>query len=468
MTEQQRPYVVPGGRIKRAAPLLGAASRTAGEAVVASMRRSKGRDQDFHQRAAERYARQLGRSKGVLMKAGQILSFVSLGAVTGNENQRIYQAALARLQDDAPPMPYEVARGMVMEELGAPPDELFAEFDREPLAAASIGQVHAATTHDGRRVAVKIQYPGVEQAIRADLENAELLATFFRLLRPMAPDLTRMDVRALAREVSERIGEEIDYRAEAKNQAEFADAYRGHPLIRIPEVVPELSTGRVFTTELSDGMRWSAALEASQDLRDRWGEVIYRFSIGSLRRLGLFNADPHPGNYLFHPDGTVTFLDFGCVKHFSVQQRSNIATFVQAAVDGEADAVFAAMRAAGFVEGEAGDLPTPEDLLAWFRVAMRPMVSPQPYTYSREFAAEAVQSGFSPTGPHGETIRRLTMHPDYLFLTRIDMGVTAVLGELQSTGLWREICFEWDRDGPPATPYGELDQAFWEAKHAHH
>jgi predicted unusual protein kinase regulating ubiquinone biosynthesis (AarF/ABC1/UbiB family) len=468
MTEQQRPRVVPGGRIKRAAPLLGAASRTAGEAVVASMRRRKGKDSDLHLRAAERYARQLGRSKGVLMKAGQLLSFVSFAPTMDDQNQRIYQAALARLQDDAPPMPYEVARGMVIAELGAPPEELFAEFGREPLAAASIGQVHAATTHDGRRVAVKVQYPGVEQAIRADLDNAELLATFFRLIRPMAPDLTRMDVRALAREVSDRIGEEIDYRAEAKNQSEFAGAYRGHPLIRVPEVVPELSTGRVFTTELSDGVRWSKALEADQDLRDRWGEVIYRFSIGSLRRLGLFNADPHPGNYLFHPDGTVTFLDFGCIKHFSAEQRRYISRFVTAAVDGDAERVYAGMRDAGFVEEGAGDLPTPEELMAWFHIGLRPLIAPQPFTYTREFAAEAVRLGFSPTGPHGETIRRLTMNPDYLFLTRIDLGMTAVLGELNATGHWRAIADEWDRGGPPATPLGELDQAFWEDRHAHH
>src|SRR4029079_1072118 len=132
-------------------------------------------------------------------------------------------AALSRLQDDAPPMEPEVAAAVVNAELGAPPEVIFAEFDPQPLAAASIGQVHAARTHDGRDVVIKIQYPGVAEAIRADLANTELLDTFFQLIRGLVPDLGRTDARALAAEVSERIGEEIDYRAEAANQSEFAD-----------------------------------------------------------------------------------------------------------------------------------------------------------------------------------------------------------------------------------------------------
>ncbi|GAA2589459.1 AarF/ABC1/UbiB kinase family protein [Actinomadura fulvescens] len=452
------------GRVVRAAPLLGAASRTAGEAVVASLRRKvTGTDTtaDVHARAAERYVERLGRSKGVLMKAGQLLSFVSFAPAVAGEYQSVYQAAMARLQDSAPPMPPEVARGVVIAELGGPPEEVFAEFEPEPLAAASIGQVHAARLHDGRRVAVKIQYPGVAEAIRADLSNTELLATFFQLARPLTADMTRINVRMLAREATERISEELDYRAEAANQAEFADAYRGHPFIRIPEVVPEYSTSRVFTMDLADGVRWSRALEADQELKDRWSEVIYRFTLGSLRRMSLFNADPHPGNYLFNPDGTVTFLDFGCVKRFSRRQITGIADLVQATADGDGDRVFAAMADAGFIDAANPDLPAPEEVLGYFRSSLKPIVAPQPYTYNREDAAEVVQSMFSPFGPQSAVVRRLSIGPDYLLLTRIDLGMTAVLGELGGTGPWNAICREWDRGEPPATPYGELDQAFW-------
>jgi predicted unusual protein kinase regulating ubiquinone biosynthesis (AarF/ABC1/UbiB family) len=460
MTEQPKPYVARRGRISRAVPLLGAAGRTAGEAVVASLR--GGRDAEFHGRAAERYAQRLGRSKGVLMKAGQLMSFVSFAPAVEGEYAQIYRAALARLQDDAPPMPYSTAAEMVTAELGAPPGELFAAFDREPLAAASIGQVHAATLRDGRRVAVKVQYPGVEEAIRADLSNTELLVGFFSLARSMAPSLTRMDMRALAREVGERIGEELDYRAEAAHQAEFAEVYRGHPFIRVPEVVPELCSDRVLTMELADGMRWSRALTADAGLRDRWGEAIYRFTLGTLRRLGLFHADPHPGNYLFHEDGTVSFLDFGCVKRFTPLQIRQIRAMVTAAVDDDPVAFAGALHDAGLVTAD-GDAAA--DVLAWFRATLHSLIAPQPYTFAPEQAAVTLQSAFSTGGRHGRTLRRLSLPPDFLFLVRIEMGMDAVLGELRSTGPWLDVLNEWDRNGPPATPYGELDQAFWKERH---
>jgi predicted unusual protein kinase regulating ubiquinone biosynthesis (AarF/ABC1/UbiB family) len=453
-------YPVRRGRLARTAPLVGLAGRTMGEAVVARLR---GRDRaEIHARSAERYVEMLGRSRGVLMKAGQILSFVTLAPTVRDEYRTLYQSALARLQDDAPPMAPELAASVVEAELGSPPHKVFASFDPLPIAAASIGQVHAARLPDGRRVAVKIQYPGVEEAIRADLANTELLATFFQLIRGLVPDVTRVDVRSLAREVSDRIGEEIDYRTEAANQAEFADAYRGHPFIRIPEVVPELSTRRVFVMELIDGLRWSAAQSAGRDLLDRWGEVIYRFSFGSLRRLRLFNADPHPGNYLFHPDGTVTFLDFGCVKRFSAEQIQWMRALCESAVDSRRDDLFALLVEGGMIDPT--DPPEPAEVLAWFRESLRPLVGPQPFTYTPEYAASVVQSEFSPVGPYSAVVRKLIMPPHYLFLMRIDLGVTSVLGALGATGPWEAIRHEYDRAGPPGTPLGHEDLAFWKTR----
>jgi predicted unusual protein kinase regulating ubiquinone biosynthesis (AarF/ABC1/UbiB family) len=463
--QQERPHAVPRGRVRRAAPLVGMAGRTAGEAVVASLRKRIGGAEttNFHARTAERYVEMLGRSKGVLMKAGQILSFVTIGAVAvPDEYRNVYQATLSRLQDSAPPMPADLAASVVEAELGAPPSKLFAEFDPEPLAAASIGQVHGARLDDGRRVAVKIQYPGVEQAIRADLANTELLATFFSLIRTVTPDLTHIDVRALAREVADRIGEEIDYRVEARNQAEFADAYRGHPFIRVPEVIPELSTRRVFTMERADGLRWAEATSADAELRQQWGEAIFRFALGSLRRLRLFNADPHPGNYLFREDGTVTFLDFGCVKHFTPEHVATMRGIVAASVDGDAPALYALLDDAGFID--PADPPDPGELLALFREQFVPLISPQPFTYTPEYAAEVVRSEFSLYGEHSAVTRRLSLQPDYLMITRIDLGVTSVLAGLGATGPWAAIRAEWDCDGPPGSPLGELDIAFWETK----
>ena len=443
------------GRLARAAPLVALTGRTAGEAIVSALRRKD--SSQLHARSAERYAQSLGRSRGVMMKAGQILSFVSLGSLVEGSSQSVYQAALSRLQDDAPPMEPEVAAAVVSAELGAPPEVVFAEFDPQPLAAASIGQVHAARTHDGRDVVIKIQYPGVAEAIRADLANTELLATFFQLIRGVMPDLGRTDARALAREVSERIGEEIDYRAEAVNQTAFAEAYRGHPFIRVPEVLPELSTGRVLTMERSDGLRWSQAQDADQEVKDLWGEAIYRFTIGSLRRLGRFNADPHPGNFLFHPDGTVTFLDYGCVKNFDPDQVEWMRSAVQYAMDEDADGLLRKYTEGGFVPG---DPPSPSGMLAWAREALVPVLSPQPFRYTPEFAARLVDLEFSPRGPHSAVVQKLALPGEYLSLSRIDLGMTAVLATLRASSNWAGIREEIDFAGPPSTRYGELEAEY--------
>jgi len=462
----------PGGRIGRVAPLVGMAGRTAGEAVVASLRSRRRRDRDgqrngfeFHARNAERYAQRLGRSKGVLMKAGQILSFIGDGVLPGGQYANIYQAAFAKLQDDAPPMPFDVAAQMIEAELGQPPAELFAQFDPHPLAAASIGQVHAATLTDGCRVAVKVQYPGVEQAIRADLANTELLVTFLRLLAATIPGLTRVDWRGLATEVTERISEEIDYRTEAANQQEFADAYRGHPFIRIPEVLPELSTRRVLTMDLIEGLRYADALRAEPALRTRWGEAIYRFNMGSLGRRRVINADPHPGNYLFHPDGTVTFLDFGCVKHFTEDQVLHISQTVHAAVAGDPDGVAAALIASGFFD--PANAPSAAELFDWYRALMTPIIAPQPFTYTPQFAAQVLRDELSPIGRHANVVRHITGDRQLTFLTRFDSGMNAVLAALGATGPWNAIRAEYDPgipSAPPATPMGELEAAFQEAR----
>ncbi len=448
-------------RLARTVPLAGLAGRTAGEAVIAALRkRLTGQDSaEFHERTSARYAAMLGHSKGVLMKAGQVLSFVALGSLVPPERQRIYQAAMARLQADAPPMAPELAAAVVEAELGAPPEEVFAEFDPHAFAAASIGQVHAARLADGRRVAVKVQYPGVDQAIRADLDNTELLATFLQLVGAIFPGYSRLDVRAVAREVAARIGEEIDYRIEAGNQTDFANAYRDHPAIRIPEVVPQLSTRRVLTMDLVDGMRWSQALQADQQLRDRWGEVIYRFALGSLRMVGMFHADPHPGNYLFHDDGAVTFLDFGCVNRFSAQQIALLRRIVAAALADDATALWDTFVEIGFLT--ASDAPTPAELLEWYRDKLQPLVAEQPFTYTSAFAASVVQGNFARRGAAGSVMRRFELPREYVFLGRIDLGLTAVLAELEATGPWAAIRREWDENGPPATEIGELDVAHW-------
>lgn len=436
-------YYLAQGRLARTLPLVGLTMRNlAGMTTTSALRRH---DADVsiaarHGRTAERYVELLGRSRGVLMKAGQLLSMIGLQAVVSQEHRALYQAVLARLQDDAPPMPAGLAADVAEIELGCPLHEIFTDFDPHPIAAASIGQVHAARLHDGRDVAVKIQYPGVEQAIRSDLRNSELLASFLNLGSGLT--CVRSDVPALARELSARIYEEIDYQSEAANQEAFAAAYRGHPLIRIPETVPELCTRRVLTMELSDGLRWSQARTASQPLRDKWGEVLYRFAVGSLSRLGMLNADPQPGNYLFHADGGVTFLDFGCVRRYTPRQVLAVQSAVQATVDSDETLLHEILTTAGYISH--ADPPDPAGLLAWLRETLAPVVAPQPFTYTPEFAAELTSPDLSPAGRYADVISRLTVPADFLAVVRVNLGLTAVLAELRATGSWdairREYC----------------------------
>lgn len=441
-------YYLAQGRLARTMPLVGLSLRSLATATTSSVLRRREADSTIaarHGRTAERYADLLGRSRGVLMKAGQLLSMAGLQAVVAEEHQPLYQAVLARLQDDAPPMPAGLAADVAEAELGFPLREVFRDFDPRPIAAASIGQVHAARLHDGREVAVKIQYPGVEQAIRSDLRNAELLASFLRLGSGLT--CVRPDVPALTRELSARISEEIDYQAEAASQEAFAAAYRGHPLIRIPETVPELCTRRVLTMELSDGQRWSQARTAPQPLRDRWGEVLYRFAVGSLTRLGMLNADPQPGNYLFHADGGVTFLDFGCVRRYSAQQVQTVQSAVQATVDSDPAQLRHVLAQAGYLD--LTDPPDPAALLAWLRQTLRPVVAPQPFTYTPAFATELTSPDLSPFGRYADVISRLTIPAEFLAVVRVNFGLTAVLAELRATADWEAIRREYCGTGAP-------------------
>jgi predicted unusual protein kinase regulating ubiquinone biosynthesis (AarF/ABC1/UbiB family) len=462
LMEPRNPKQVPGGRVGRVAPLVGLAGRTAGEAVVASLRknRSAGKRADLHERAAERYVQRLGHSRGVLMKAGQILSMVIPESGAEGDAKGVYQRAFAKLFDDAPPMPTAVAVATIEAELGRPLAEAFATFEPRPLAAASIGQVHAATLHDGTRVVVKVQYPGVEQAIRADLANTELLGTFLQLLLTVVPGLSKMDVRAMAREISERIGEEIDYLAEARNQCEFAVAYRGHPFIRIPEVHEELTTRRVLTMQFADGMRFAEAAKADKELRDRWAEAIFRFMWGSLWRLGINNADAHPGNYLFHPDGSVTFLDFGCVKRLTRPQVDQSIDIVRSVTAQDAEALHRSIIASQFLRPDTD--VDPAELLRMMSRSYTFVIGPQPFTVTPEVMADVWPALLS--GPSLQLMRKVSIPAEQVMALRLGTGTLAVLGGLRATGYWKAIMEEYCEDVPPVTPYGKLDTEFWAAK----
>jgi predicted unusual protein kinase regulating ubiquinone biosynthesis (AarF/ABC1/UbiB family) len=379
--------------------------------------------------------------------------------VTG-ANRELYRAAMGRLQAHAPAMAPELTAEIVEGELGRP-DHVFAEFSPLPLAAASIGQVHEARLHDGRKVAVKVQYPGVADAIKSDLRNTELVAVFFQLIRSVVPNLTGDDPARVAKAVSKRITEELDYRLEAANQRLFAEIYSGHPFIYVPDVVPELSTSRILTQEFADGLEWAQARKADKALRDRWAEAIFRFLYRSLAQIGTFNADPHPGNYLFRSDGSVAFLDFGCVARLEPDDLATARTFVRTAVAGDALGLWRSFVELGVIDS-SGPV-SPELLLEWQSVSFEPFVAPQPYTGDPELASRIVEA-FTPAGRWAPVVRAMRAPREYIFLSRVQIGISTILAELRATGQWRAIDAEVNADAPPATELGRLESEFFSAQ----
>jgi predicted unusual protein kinase regulating ubiquinone biosynthesis (AarF/ABC1/UbiB family) len=450
---------IPEGRFRRTAPLAALTARAAGGGVVDVLRRrlkgERGSSLEFHVRNAERYADTLSRSKGLLMKVGQILSFVDTSAAVEGPYGDVYRQAFASLQADAEPMEPVLVAAMIESELGRPPEELFAEFSPTPIAAASIGQVHAARLHDGTEVAVKVQYPGVAQAMHDDLANTQLLFTFFKIVKGIVPQFRNADVRPVADEVAERIGEELDYRTEAANQMEFAERYRGHPFARVPEVFPEYSSDRVLTMELVRGRRWNETEGVDQDLRDRWGEVVNRFFFGSISRFGMFNADPHPGNYLFHDDGTVTFLDFGCVKRLGPAAQQGFWEMPSAAIDSDAERLLQVAIEQGFAR--ADDPPPADKLLVWIRHNFTSLHAPQPFTFTPEFVAQHLAHMAS---MDKDVMRHVTIPRDYVFTNRIFVGLYSVLAALRATADWMAI-FQEDVTGVPTTELGHIEAEFF-------
>jgi predicted unusual protein kinase regulating ubiquinone biosynthesis (AarF/ABC1/UbiB family) len=399
------------------------------------------------QTAAE-VAQALGSMKGALMKLGQMASYLDTGL------PEPMRSTLASLQQDAPPMAPELAAEVIERELGGPPDRVFAEWDPEPIASASIGQVHRAMTHDGQAVAVKVQYPGVDSAIRADLDNSALLVQVISLAFP------GLDAGPLVEELRARVSEELDYRLEATNQARFALAYADHPFINVPAVLPALSTGRVLTSELIVGARYQEVQAWSEEERNLAGEAMFRFVFGCLYRLQAFNGDPHPGNYVFHGEGKVTILDFGLVKWFSETDVALLAEMIKTMVlQRDIHAFRRAVEAAGFLR------PDPalddEQVAEYFSHYYELVLEAGPVSFSAEYAAETVRTFFD---AGNEVVKRANVPAQFAILQRINLGLYAVLAGLGATADWRRIAEEiWPFvDAPPSTALGRAEAA-WRA-----
>lgn len=405
-------------------------------------------DSKFASRAADDFAVELGNMKGVMMKAGQLVSFI-MEALPDEAQQ-----SLSSLFADAPPMPPEIARRVLIAELGSTPEKVFLDWQDEPIAAASVGQVHRAVLRDGRVAAVKVQYPGVGDAIDADLNNAQAMYSMLSMFA-----LKGLDTRALVDELRDRMGDELDYEIEARNQTEFADYYRDHPFISVPAVVPRYSTRRVITTEWVDGLSWNDFMaKADAGARQRAGESIWRFAQHSVYFHGSFNGDPHPGNYRFQPDGSVTFLDFGLVKRWSPGEWQRLEPTLDAVVvQRDPEATMAAMEKVGFLVPDHG--LRAEQVYAYVSSPYVPYLTDS-FTFTRQFMRDTLTKMIDLKGPHAPVIEKLNIPPSFVILDRVVWGVSALLGKLEVTAPWRAMLLEYQDSGPPATELGHADLAW--------
>jgi predicted unusual protein kinase regulating ubiquinone biosynthesis (AarF/ABC1/UbiB family) len=423
--------------------------------AFASAERKDALDVEFEIKTAEQVTEALGQMKGALMKLGQMVSYLDQGLP---EHVR---DALSQLQQDAPPMSGELAAGVIANELGVPPEELFADWDPVPIASASIGQVHRAFTHDGRAVAVKVQYPGVDQAVASDLDSVGLL---FAGMGQLFPGL---DHKPIVAELRERLVEELDYEREAANQQMFADFYRGHPYIHVPDVIEEYSSRRVLTSDLVEGVGWNELVTWNQDEKNLAAETLYRYAFGSLYRLKAFNGDPHPGNYLFRPGGHVTFLDYGLVKRFTDEELEPFQRMIHwMVIEPDATKFREAIEDIGLLPKDAPF--SNDEIIDYFGHFYEFVAQDGEYTITADYASETVRRFFDQRGPYGEIMKAANLPPSFVIINRINLGLYALFGELNATGNFRRLAEEiWPWvNGPSSTPMGDACAAWQETSAA--
>jgi predicted unusual protein kinase regulating ubiquinone biosynthesis (AarF/ABC1/UbiB family) len=454
---------IPTSRVGRTAIVgrlaAGQAIRQAGTRAANVTRSDEGKKAALERRhieAAEQIVTALGTMKGAAMKVGQVMSFLDVGLVP-EEYREEFQRKLGALRDAAPTVTFKDMRKVIEDDLEDKISAVFAQFDEEPIAAASIGQVYRATLHDGREVAVKVQYPGVAQAVRADMQNLGLI---LRLAKRIAPG---MDPKAVGAEIRDRIEEELDYELEAQNQRTLARIFKDHPFIYVPPVVTSLSRERVLITEFVEGAGFEELKGYSHEERDRLGEIIFRFYFGCLYRHGQFSGDPHPGNSMLmkgdpaHPK--MAFFDFGLFKRMPEGAVDLEIATLRAVIEGDADTV---MR----LGADAGVFPEPEKfnkerVLEHFRVATAWYTVDEYVECTPEWATQVLIDMGDPRSEYFGQMRHESAPPDHIFGRRMEVLTFAVVAQLYARGNFHRIAREWFYDDPPETELGRLEADFY-------
>ncbi len=451
---------IPTSRVRRTATVASLAATEAmkqfGTRAANVARSEQASDEAMARRqleTAKQIVAALGTMKGAAMKLGQVMSFLDVGLVPEQYREE-FQHELAKLRDAAPTVSFKQMRRVIEEDLEEPLADLFDAFEEEPIAAASIGQVYRGTLKDGREVAVKVQYPGVASAVRADLQNLDMI---LRLLKRMTPGL---DVKAIAEEIRERIVEELDYELEAQNQRALARIFEGHPFIVVPEVITSMSRERVLVSAYVSGVGFEELKHRPQSERDRLGEIVFRFFLGCLYRHRQFSGDPHPGNFLLLEDGRVAFLDFGLFKRLDAGPVELELAAQRAVVERDAASLHRLLADSGFLpEPERVD---PEHLLAfvadaiWWYTTADETVELTP-----EIATEVMIESSDPRSSHFREMRHQALRPEHLFGRRMEMLTLAVLSQLHARANWHRIAREWMYNDPPVTELGRMEAEFY-------
>ncbi|MEU6180301.1 ABC1 kinase family protein [Streptomyces coeruleorubidus] len=424
---------------KLAALPLGIAGRATwgfGKRIVGESAELVGRE--LQQRTADQLFKVLGELKGGAMKFGQALSVFE--SALPEEVAGPYRAALTKLQEAAPPMPTRTVHAVLEERLGEGWHELFLEFEDKPAAAASIGQVHRGVWHDGREVAVKVQYPGAGEALLSDLNQ---LSRFSRLLGPLIPG---MDIKPLITELKDRVSEELDYGLEAQAQQAHAEEFADDPDVTVPQVVHQ--SDQVLITEWIDGIPLSEIIaDGSQEQRDRAGQLLARFLFSGPARTGLLHADPHPGNFRLLPGGPddedhwrLGVLDFGTVDRLPGGLPATIGESLRMTLDGEAETVYELLCEEGFVK-ETIELD-PDAVLDY----LLPIIEPaevEEFTFTRGWMRSQAARIADPRSPAYQLAKQLNLPPSYLLIHRVTLSTIGVLCQLGATVRLREELEEW-------------------------